>query len=483
MPEYKPLPTAYQDTVVTVHPMIGLPNFPQKHVWDGEGHAPFAEISPHFDRFGYALKDGRPCLQLNIKVDSPSITDGAVDVCLEFIKIKDRTHVRLNGVPLTEMMDAFNSKQLVDKIKQLIEKDKCIANSLANSILSIDLSETQLEQVEGQPRRCSFDVAGTWRVRLAQQKAVVLVEIVLDPFPLVMNVPGSWEAVWSEIFTATGRSIDKIVKNLLENVDKFSEILAILATEYAAEQWMKAALRAWLCRHEKAPVPQPLPEPVPVLTAPPVPAAPPPPSSCRSRKRKTKTARRSHLRTDSRSSLKDCAPTRRSLLLPSRRFYTCWVMATPVSTNIRTFHSFPCPRDKPGLIKEVKLLKEVFKKIIERDWNTTMWEDDYKLLTEPFGSVWDPDLWSAPVPRPVLRPEREDLANQGKDPRAEVEYIHNIFDCTGGLTALIHEADEIRNNQKSFGDKFLDFLSHFGPGPRPIHRGGGGGKVRPRIGR
>jgi hypothetical protein len=29
--------------------------------------------------------------------------------------------------------------------------------------------------VEGQPRRCSFDVAGTWRVRLAQQKAVVLV--------------------------------------------------------------------------------------------------------------------------------------------------------------------------------------------------------------------------------------------------------------------------------------------------------------------
>jgi hypothetical protein len=55
MPEYKPLPTAYQDTVVTVHPMMGLPNFPQKHVWDGEGHAPFAEISPHFDRFRYGI--------------------------------------------------------------------------------------------------------------------------------------------------------------------------------------------------------------------------------------------------------------------------------------------------------------------------------------------------------------------------------------------------------------------------------------------
>jgi hypothetical protein len=35
--------------------MMGLPNFPQKHVWDGEGHAPFAEISPHFDRFGYGI--------------------------------------------------------------------------------------------------------------------------------------------------------------------------------------------------------------------------------------------------------------------------------------------------------------------------------------------------------------------------------------------------------------------------------------------
>jgi hypothetical protein len=172
----------------------------------------------------------------------------------------------------------------------------------------------------------------------------------------------------------------------------------------------------------------------------------------------------------------------------------------PVSTNIRTFHSFPCPRDKPGLIKEVKLLKEVFKKIIERDWNTTMWEDDYKLLTEPFGSVWDPDLWSGlhdieieiglavgaykPLYHgPFFARNEKTWPNQGKDPRAEVEYIHNIFDCTGGLTALIHEADEIRNNQKSFGDKFLDFLSHFGPGPRPIHRGGGGGKVRPRIGR
>ncbi|KAJ7727593.1 kinase-like domain-containing protein [Mycena metata] len=55
MPQYKPLPKELQTTVVTVHPMMGLPNYPHKHVWDGEGHAPVAEISPHFDRFGYGI--------------------------------------------------------------------------------------------------------------------------------------------------------------------------------------------------------------------------------------------------------------------------------------------------------------------------------------------------------------------------------------------------------------------------------------------
>jgi hypothetical protein len=31
----------------------------------------------------------------------------------------------------------------------------------------------------------------------------------LDPFPPIINVPDSWEAVWVEIFNAIGRSIDK----------------------------------------------------------------------------------------------------------------------------------------------------------------------------------------------------------------------------------------------------------------------------------
>ncbi|KAJ7240621.1 kinase-like domain-containing protein [Mycena haematopus] len=55
MPGYKPLPAAYKDTTVCLHPMIGLPHYPNSHVWDGPGHDNYAEISPHQDRFGYGL--------------------------------------------------------------------------------------------------------------------------------------------------------------------------------------------------------------------------------------------------------------------------------------------------------------------------------------------------------------------------------------------------------------------------------------------
>jgi hypothetical protein len=47
----------------------------------------------------------------------------------------------------------------------------------------------------------------------------------------------------------------------------------------------------------------------------------------------------------------------------------------------------PVPQgDKSVLIKEVKLFKEAFKKIIERDWTTSTWEDDYWLIKHPFGT-------------------------------------------------------------------------------------------------
>ncbi|KAJ7692972.1 kinase-like domain-containing protein [Mycena olivaceomarginata] len=55
MPGYKPLPAAYKDAMVTLHPMMGLPHYPNSFVWDGPGHDNFAEISPHHDRFGYGL--------------------------------------------------------------------------------------------------------------------------------------------------------------------------------------------------------------------------------------------------------------------------------------------------------------------------------------------------------------------------------------------------------------------------------------------
>ncbi|KAJ7138896.1 kinase-like domain-containing protein [Mycena filopes] len=55
MPGFKPLPQPYEETVIGVHPMLGLPPFPNRHVWDGEGHSSYAYISPHFDRFGYGI--------------------------------------------------------------------------------------------------------------------------------------------------------------------------------------------------------------------------------------------------------------------------------------------------------------------------------------------------------------------------------------------------------------------------------------------
>ncbi|KAJ7983306.1 kinase-like domain-containing protein [Mycena polygramma] len=55
MDGYKPLPSAYETTVVSVHPMLGLPSYPHKHIWDGEGHGPVAAVTPHFDRFGFGI--------------------------------------------------------------------------------------------------------------------------------------------------------------------------------------------------------------------------------------------------------------------------------------------------------------------------------------------------------------------------------------------------------------------------------------------
>jgi hypothetical protein len=61
------------------------------------------------------------------------------------------------------------------------------------------------------------------------------------------------------------------VQCLLDNVEKFTEILTILAAEHEAEEWMKAALQAWLCRHPKAPISAPSADPKRTPSRPPTP--------------------------------------------------------------------------------------------------------------------------------------------------------------------------------------------------------------------
>jgi hypothetical protein len=75
--------------------------------------------------YAKAQADGAPCLQVKVTVDSPTVKNGSVDVCLEFVEIQNRTHVRLNGIPLTEIIDAFDGAKLVNKIRELTEKDPC----------------------------------------------------------------------------------------------------------------------------------------------------------------------------------------------------------------------------------------------------------------------------------------------------------------------------------------------------------------------
>ncbi|KAJ7898391.1 hypothetical protein B0H13DRAFT_2664610 [Mycena leptocephala] len=97
---------------------------------------------------------------------------------------------------------------------------------------------------------------------------------------------------------------------------------------------------------------------------------------------------------------------------------------------------------------------------------TSTWEDDYWLIKHPLGTQWKLSLWSGlqdikikvgllvgayqPVYNgPFFARNEKTWPDQGKDPRAEVEYIRNILDCTGDLIWLTNEADQIRDSQMS----------------------------------
>lgn len=53
--EYKTLPEAYVEPMVSLHPMVGLPPYEHKYDWDGPGSDPLVDVTPHHDRFGYGI--------------------------------------------------------------------------------------------------------------------------------------------------------------------------------------------------------------------------------------------------------------------------------------------------------------------------------------------------------------------------------------------------------------------------------------------
>ncbi|KAJ3519152.1 hypothetical protein NMY22_g13333 [Coprinellus aureogranulatus] len=209
--------------------------------------------------------DKQACLKVDVDVQSPVVSGGHHRVNLEIFKVKDRTHVHLNGVSLTGIVSVISDALLLDKIRELTRADPCKEIDIPlRDILEmtywpkIEFSENQPKQEPGKPRRCAFDVSIIWSIRVLKEKVFNIdVDFFPPSDPLVMNVPKRWEDLWEEIRSALAKSLDRLAKHLLDNVDKFSEILAFLAARYYAEKWMKQALRAWLCRHSNASVPKP----------------------------------------------------------------------------------------------------------------------------------------------------------------------------------------------------------------------------------
>lgn len=276
-------------------------------------------------------------------------------------------------------------------------------------------------------------------------------------------------------------------------MDKFSEILAFYAAKYMAEKWMKEALRAWLCRHKNAPVPVPVPEPVPVPVTP-TPAPPPQPIRLPKRNKDGDEVSLTEefqqliikLRTDA-PTIIDCLECILQMLGEGD--------PTKVKPNIP---SIPIPDgEKPQYVKYTKLLLETFKQIRDRDWDSTTWDDDYKLITNPFGSDWSMDLWNglheikihlgliAKAFAPVYtmtwffggffaRNESTWPKNGEPDPRPEVEVFRKIDNLTGGLTDLARQANSINESQRGLGWRIIDWF--VGTSPRPVP-----GPVRPPV--
>ncbi|KAJ3545253.1 hypothetical protein NMY22_g2503 [Coprinellus aureogranulatus] len=436
----------------------------------------FEETTIHYGQ--RSANSQQSCLKVDVELKCDVVKGGSVPVQLEVFKVNDRTHIHLNGIPLSEILDAINDLMLFNKIRELTRADPCKEIDIPLKDIfhmsfwpKIEFAEKQPKQVQGQPRRCAFEVSFTWTVKCALTKEKVTeLEIELFPpsDPLVINIPKQWQDLWGEIRTALANAVDRIAKHLLENVDKFSEILVFIAARYYTQKWMQQVIRAWLCRHSDAKVPKPIPEPVPVSTI---------------TSKQTDDGKQVSLNEEFQKIIQKVR-TDSPITIGCLEDILA-MLGEEDPTKIRPpLPQIPCPDDKkPIFIKNIKRLIEKFKEIRDRDWNKTTWEQDYKLVTNPLGPESDLDLWTSlhevqihfglyvgayqPVGQGIFFQRNESTwpKNGEPDPRPEVEIFHRIDNLTGGtnFSSLTYEANKIRRSLMSWWQWLWDFYSRSGP--------------------
>ncbi|KAK0120243.1 hypothetical protein ONS95_011649 [Cadophora gregata] len=160
-----------------------------------------------------------------------------------------------------------------------------------------------------------------------------------------------------------------------------------------------------------------------------------------------------------------------------------------------SFHP-PVINDYPGisrdnLVRYTRLLLEAMERVRDRNWDTTTWEEDYELLTNPFGEAWHLDLWNGlhdlqinvgetngsyrPVYHWGLFARNEPTwPADHPDPREEVEVIRTIDRYTSSLVGLRNQADSIQDSQRSGWLTAIDWLGTFLGGASRGGRGNAG---------
>ncbi|KAF5309408.1 hypothetical protein D9619_012374 [Psilocybe cf. subviscida] len=133
-----------------------------------------------------------------VKGNEPREVARKAPITLESVTV-NKTHICFNGVPFSDIVDAFNGKQLImmDKIKELSALDE-------NKWSIQAVPQNQPPEEAGKPLGCSFNISGSWKTIFTPTKD----EANMEPFKLVTNMPLSWEDIWKEIVTAIANAIE-----------------------------------------------------------------------------------------------------------------------------------------------------------------------------------------------------------------------------------------------------------------------------------